>query len=89
MFLKLITIIFLSWAYYAQAQTICPPVNNAPAVEPCPASYSTYCKNSGYCVILFGAQLSCTCPVGFTGCLSEITKNINLEKFMFYRKHLY
>ena len=37
------------------------------AVVPCPGTAATVCKNSGFCVILFGAQLSCTCPVGFTG----------------------
>lgn len=37
------------------------------SVAPCPAGYSSYCKNSGFCVVLFGNQISCTCPVGYTG----------------------
>ena len=64
--------------YYVSTQTtICPPINNnVQAVEPCPSPYSsTYCKNSGYCVLLFGATLSCTCPVGFTGTYCEINQN--------------
>ena len=60
MIFKLLITLFLISHIKAQTTTV-------PAVAPCPASYSTYCKNSGFCVVLFGTQLSCTCPVGFTG----------------------
>ena len=55
MILKLISILLC--INYIQAQS----------VEPCPASYAGYCKNYGYCVITFGTEVSCTCPVGYTG----------------------
>ena len=56
--------IFLFCFYNVTAQ-----ITTVAAVVPCSASYSTYCKNSGFCVVLFGNQISCTCPVGFTGIL--------------------
>ena len=65
MILKSILILLL--INYVRAQTVA-------AVAPCPASNSNYCKNSGFCVILFGKDLSCTCPVGFTGQFCEISE---------------
>ena len=47
--------------YFATCQT------TAPSVAPCPASQSNVCRNGGFCVILFGVNVTCTCPVGFTG----------------------
>ena len=51
-------ILLLVCVYSAQSQA---------AVEPCPANIASICKNYGYCVILFGRDISCTCPVGYTG----------------------
>jgi hypothetical protein len=37
----------------------------APSVAPCPATVNDPCKNGGFCVLLFGVTVSCTCPVSF------------------------
>ena len=59
MYLNLILLILIA-NFNVKCQTVA-------SVAPCPSGYNSYCKNSGYCVILFGTTLSCTCPVGFTG----------------------
>ena len=37
-----------------------------PSVSTCDSSQNK-CQNGGYCVILFGTNITCTCAVGFTG----------------------
>ena len=54
-------LLFLSCGIYVHPQTTQPP-----SVAPCPISMNI-CKNYGFCVILFGKDITCTCPVGFTG----------------------
>jgi hypothetical protein len=34
------------------------------AVVPCAASQDR-CQNGGFCVILFGKEIQCTCPVNY------------------------
>ena len=36
------------------------------AVVPCVPSQDR-CQNGGFCVVIFGRDVECTCPVGFTG----------------------
>ncbi len=64
-FLKSVFMLF--FINYVNAQTVA-------SVAPCPSIYSDYCKNSGFCVILFGRDLSCTCTVGYTGQFCEISE---------------
>ena len=40
--------------------------STVPAIAACSTSQNV-CKNGGYCVLLFGRDTACTCPVGFTG----------------------
>jgi hypothetical protein len=49
MFLNLVLFILIA-IYNVNAQTVA-------AVAPCPSGYNSYCKNSGYCVILFGTYI--------------------------------
>jgi len=67
-----ISIIIALIAFYnVEAQT-----TTVPAVAPCPSNVNNPCKNFGFCVILFGTQLSCTCNVGWTGTFCEISQQI-------------
>ena len=48
MFSKILFFISLFCIYDIKAQT---------AVEPCPPVYNNYCKNNGFCVVLFGRDI--------------------------------
>ena len=49
--------------------------STAPAVAACTASQNV-CKNGGYCVILFGRDITCTCPIGYTGIIFYTLRKI-------------
>ena len=40
--------------------------SSVPSIAACTASQNI-CRNGGYCVILFGRDVTCTCPIGYTG----------------------
>ena len=57
----IVTLFFSFFCIYTISAQI-----TAPSVAPCAASQNI-CKNNGFCVVLFGVDVTCTCPVGFTG----------------------
>ena len=59
--------------YTVEAQT-----TTVPAVAPCSSNINNPCKNYGFCVILFGTQLMCTCNVGWTGAFCEISQQTTM-----------
>ena len=39
---------------------------NISPYAPCPSNFNV-CNNGGICMILFGRDVSCTCPSGYSG----------------------
>jgi hypothetical protein len=49
-------------------------IGQSGAVVPCDPSQDQ-CQNGGFCVIIFGRDIQCTCRVGFTGKFCDIREN--------------